>query len=88
LKAIPQAGEGGVLQPRGLARCLGLCLWKGEGSAGCGRPAAAGGGHWRLVSSQLLPVAEMVGRTNNAGSALFWSGHQGQQVEQTAGLGY
>ena len=44
LQAIPQAGEGGVLQPGGLGR---QCRWRSE-TAGCGCLAAVGGGHWVL----------------------------------------
>ena len=30
----------------------------------------------------------MVGRTNNAGSALFRLGHQGKQLDEAAGIGF
>ena len=37
--------------------------------------------------SQLLPVAVMGGRKDHARSASFWSGYQGRQVDEAAGLG-
>ena len=49
LETVSQAGEGGVLQPGGLSRGLGLRLWRGEGDIGGGCPAAAGSRHWLLL---------------------------------------
>ena len=49
LQTAPQATEDGVFQPQGLDRGLEVCLRRGEGPAGGGCPAVAGGGHWRLV---------------------------------------
>ena len=76
-----------MLQPGGLSRGLGLRLWRGEGAIGDGCPAAVGGGHWLLLVITALASGGMVGRKNNAGSALFGLGHQGKQLDQAAGLG-
>ena len=73
-----------MFQPGGLVR---QCRW-GSDTAGYGRPAAAGGGHWLLVGSQPLPEA-MVGRGESyAGSAWFQSDHPGRQVGQGEGQGF
>ena len=55
LQAVPQATEGGVFEPGGLSRGLGLPRWWGGGAAGGRCPAAAGGEHWLLVGSEPLP---------------------------------
>ena len=55
LQAVPQAGEGGVFQPGGLSRGLGLRLGWGGSAAGGGCPVAAGGGHGLLMGSEPLP---------------------------------
>lgn len=49
---------------------VGLRCCRGGGDAECGRPGAAGGGHWLLVGSKPLPEAAVVGRGEGyAGSA-------------------
>jgi hypothetical protein len=76
LQAVSQAGEGGVFQPGGLGR---RCR-RGSETAGCGCPAAAGGGHWLLAGSRQLPEA-VVGREKGyAGSAWFPSNHLDKRV--------
>jgi hypothetical protein len=68
LKPVSKAREGGVFKPGRLSRSLRLRRWGGEGAAGGGWPAAAGGGHGLLMESELLPVAAMDDMNDHAGS--------------------
>ena len=77
-----------MFKPGGLGRDLGLSIGWGEGAAGAGGPAAAGGGHWLLVGSGPLPEAAISRDTNYAGSALFGLGPEGKKVDQTAAIGF
>ena len=70
-----------MLQPGGLGReCRG-----GSETAGCGWPAAAGGGHWLLVGSEPLPVAVIGSGVGHAGPGWFKSDHPGSRVGQAEG---
>jgi hypothetical protein len=87
LQAVPQAAEGGVFQPGGLVMKVGVRCCRGGGAGGCGRPVAAGGGHWLLVGSGPLPEAVIGSGEGYAESAWFQSDHPGKRVDQKEGQG-
>ena len=71
-----------MFKPGGLGRDLGLSIGWGEGAAGAGGPAAAGGGHWLLVGSEQLPDELMGSGKGHAGSAWRWSVRLGMRFDK------
>ena len=88
LQAVSQAGEGGVFQPGGLVRKLGLLDWRGGGAIGGGCPAAAGCWHLLLVGSEPLPVAVVESGEGYAGSAWLQPDHPRKRIGQSEGHGF